>query len=273
LKIKPKAGQRYEYVKQLLGTNSLHTVCQEAGCPNIFKCFESGTATLLILGDTCTRKCRFCLVNKGLPKEVDLDEPVRVARAVKELGLGFAVVTSVTRDDLPDGGASVFSKVVREIRRFSPGCEIELLIPDFAGSRESLTAVIGAGPDILNHNVETVPRLYPLVRPLADYQRSLTLMANAKEISPTLTTKSGLMIGLGEELNEVIEVLLDLRRAECDIITIGQYLSPTPDHLPVARYYNPHEFEEFKDIAQRLGFAHVESAPLVRSSYRSAKQL
>lgn len=270
LKIKTSAGDGYRRVKRLLKEKSLHTVCEEAGCPNIFECFNSGTATFLILGDTCTRNCRFCSVDKGVPAEVDDDEPTRIAAGVAELGLSFAVITSVTRDDLPDGGASHFASVIAEIKRTSPGCGVEVLVPDFAGARPPLERVLAAKPDVLNHNVETVPRLYRSIRPQADYRRSLAVLANAKAIAPSVTTKSGLMVGLGEEISEVIEVFKDLRNARCDMVTIGQYLSPSRKHVPVDRYYDPAEFEELKLAALELGFSRVEAGPLVRSSYRAS---
>lgn len=271
LKIKTSAGDDYRRVKRLLKEKSLHTVCEEAGCPNIFECFNSGTATFLILGDTCTRNCRFCLVNKGIPAEVDDDEPIRIAATVAELDLSFAVITSVTRDDLPDGGASHFASVISEIKRASPGCGVEVLVPDFAGARAPLERVLAAKPDVLNHNVETVPRLYRSVRPQADYRRSLLVLSRAKELAPSIVSKSGLMAGLGEKPSEVLGVLKDLREANCDVVTIGQYLSPSRKHVPVDRYYDPSEFEELKLAALELGFSRVEAGPLVRSSYRASR--
>ena len=271
LKIKTSAGDDYRRVKRLLKEKSLHTVCEEAGCPNIFECFNSGTATFLILGDTCTRNCRFCLVNKGIPAEVDDDEPIRIAATVAELDLSFAVITSVARDDLPDGGASHFASVISEIKRASPGCGVEVLVPDFAGARAPLERVLAAKPDVLNHNVETVPRLYRSVRPQADYRRSLLVLSRAKELAPSIVSKSGLMAGLGEKPSEVLGVLKDLREANCDVVTIGQYLSPSRKHVPVDRYYDPSEFEELKLAALELGFSRVEAGPLVRSSYRASR--
>ncbi len=270
LKIRTTAGGNYRRVKRLLRNKSLHTVCEEAGCPNVFECFGRGTATFMILGNACTRDCRFCRVGQGRPEEVDPNEPRRIAEAVAELDLSFAVVTSVTRDDLPDGGASAFASVISEIRRAAPGCGVEVLVPDFGGKRESLEAVLAAKPHVLNHNVETVPRLYESVRPQADYRRSLGILSLAKEIDPAVATKSGLMVGLGEETAEIVDVLEDLRAADCDIVTIGQYLSPSRKHLPVARFYAPEEFEELKSIALRLGFSRAECGPLVRSSYRAS---
>ncbi|MGB8657904.1 MAG: lipoyl synthase [Candidatus Zixiibacteriota bacterium] len=273
LKVKTTWGEDYRRIKSLLDRFNLHTVCQEANCPNVSHCFESGTATFLILGDICTRGCKFCDVQRGIPLPVDIDEPSRVAQAVVELKLKYAVITSVTRDDLADGGASVFSRTIKEIQRAVPDCKVEVLIPDFAGSLESLKMVLEAGPDVLNHNLETVKRLYPAVRTGADYQRSLELLFNVKKIDLSIVTKSGIMLGLGESRDEVIALMSDLATVNCDLLTIGQYLSPSKDHLPVAKFYNPNEFAEMKAIGERMGFAHVESAPLVRSSYHAKDQM
>jgi lipoic acid synthetase len=260
-------------LKGLLRASGLHTVCEEARCPNIGECFQNGTATFLILGDVCTRACAFCAVTSGRPARLDLAEPLRVARAASCLGLRHAVVTSVTRDDLPDGGASVFAATIRAIRRLSPGTSVEVLISDFQGSRQAMAAVMAAGPDILNHNVETVPRLYRRVRPKAVYGRSLELLARAREMDGDVITKSGLMVGLGEEHEELLAVMADLLAAGCDVLTIGQYLQPTPRHRPVARYYHPDEFAELARAGRRLGFRHVEAGPLVRSSYHAERQI
>ncbi len=272
LKVRAPGGEGYLRVKGLLRRATLHTVCEEAACPNIGECFQAGTATFLILGDVCTRACRFCAIRSGRPEPVDPDEPLRVAETVALLGLRHAVITSVTRDDLPDGGASVFADAIRAIRRLSPSTAIEVLIPDLQGEWQALAAITDAAPDILNHNIETVPRLYRRVRPQAVYERSLALLRQAKEERPEMLTKSGLMLGLGEEPTEIPQVLLDLRAAGCDILTLGQYLRPSVRHLPVARFYPPEEFERFGQEAQALGFRHVESGPLVRSSYRAARQ-
>jgi lipoic acid synthetase len=247
-------------------------VCEEAACPNIGECFEAGTATFLILGDVCTRACRFCAITSGRPDPVDAEEPLRVAETVALLGLRHAVVTSVTRDDLADGGAGVFASTIREIHRLSPSTAVEVLIPDLCGDWQALAAITEAGPDILNHNVETVPRLYRSVRPQAVYQRSLELLRQAKALRPGMSTKSGIMLGLGEEPAEIRKAMSDLRGAGCDILTLGQYLRPSPRHLPVARFYPPEEFALLAEEGRALGFRHVESGPLVRSSYRAAQQ-
>jgi lipoic acid synthetase len=273
LKVKTSWGENYRRVKSLLTRSDLHTVCQEANCPNISHCFEQGTATFLILGDVCTRGCKFCDVKRGVPLPVNEDEPKRVAEAVKELKLQYAVITSVTRDDLEDGGASVFAKTIMEIKRSVPDCEVEVLIPDFAGSSESLKMVLVAKPDVLNHNMETVKRLYPEVRKGADYQRSLQLFRNVKRIDDRMITKSGMMLGLGESWDEIILLMKDLKNARCELLTIGQYLSPSADHLPVTRFYRPDEFAALKNEGEKMGFAHVESGPLVRSSYHAREQV
>lgn len=254
----------------LLG--SLNTVCQSAHCPNIGECFERGTATFLILGNRCSRNCGFCAVPSGVPLPPDDSEPEQVALAAEALGLRYVVVTSVTRDDLPDGGASQFAETIKAIRRRLPSSRVEVLIPDFQGSLRGLNVVLHALPDVLNHNLETVPRLYPLVRRQADYLRSLGLLRKAKELEPRLLTKSGLMLGLGETREEVTGVLEDLKAADCDILTLGQYLQPSPRHLEVARYIAPEEFAGLKEEALGLGFAHVEAGPLVRSSYHAEVQ-
>lgn len=251
----------------------LYTVCEGARCPNQMDCFAEGTATFMILGEICTRNCRFCAVKKGKPKPPDPEEPWRVAEAVRRLGLAHAVITSVTRDDLPDGGAFQFAQTVRAIRSLNPRTTVEVLVPDFKGDERALQEVLEAEPDVLNHNVETVPRLYSTVRPQANYERSLHLLARAHKIKPSLITKSGLMVGLGESEEEVLKVLEDLRAAGCSIVTIGQYLRPSLHHLPVARYIPPDEFERFKQIAFEMGFQFVASAPFVRSSYRAAEAL
>jgi lipoic acid synthetase len=273
LRVKTSWGENYRQLKVLLADSNLHTVCQEANCPNINHCFESKTATFLILGNICTRGCGFCDVKRGTPLPVDNSEPKRVAIAVKKLGLSYAVITSVTRDDLPDGGASLFAQTIQEIRNLIPVCKIEVLIPDFLGSFESLKMVLDAKPDVLNHNLETVKRLYPQVRRGADYERSLNLLHIAKDYDGNLITKSGIMVGLGETWEEIVNLMGDLGNVSCDLLTIGQYLSPSKEHLSVAKYYHPDEFAELKRIGEKMGFLHVESGPLVRSSYEAHKQM
>jgi lipoic acid synthetase len=259
-------------MERLLTESSLATVCQEARCPNLAECFARGTATFLILGDTCSRGCRFCAVKQGSPAPPDPEEPGRVAGAAACLGLRHVVITSVTRDDLPDGGAAHFARAVRAARCRLPAATVEVLIPDFGGSCRALAVVLDAGLDVLSHNVETVPRLYPRVRPAADYQRSIDLLAWARRQAPGLVTKSGLMLGLGERFTEVWQVLADLRRAGCDLVTLGQYLPPTEDHLPVARFLAPAEFAHHEKRARDLGFRGVAAGPLVRSSHRAEAQ-
>jgi len=258
-------------VSSILDHTSLHTVCQEARCPNLSECFSNGTATILILGRICTRNCGFCAVEHGTPGPVDEEEPERVAEAVKGMGLQYAVVTSVTRDDLPDGGASHFARMIRAVRALNRGINVEVLIPDFKGLFPSLETVLEARPDVLNHNVESIRRLYPGVRPQADYQRSLRLLKRSKEIFPRVLTKSGFMLGLGEGREEVLGLLGDLREAGCDLLTIGQYLQPRPDRLPVARYVPPGEFDEYERIGREMGFMGVASGPFVRSSFDASK--
>jgi len=265
-------GENYLDLKRLVESQRLHTVCQSARCPNIGECWQSRTATFLILGNTCTRRCAFCAVDSGQPTEYDLDEPRRLAEAVAALQLKYAVVTSVTRDDLEDGGAYIFAETIRMIHETTPGCRVEVLIPDFQGDADALKTVVDAKPDVLNHNIETVERLYSLVRPQADYRRSLELLARAKAIDPDAATKSGIMLGLGETDEEILGALRDLRAAECEIVTIGQYLRPSAGHLPIQKYYTPEEFQRFADDGQAMGFRHVESAPLVRSSYHAREQ-
>jgi len=273
LKVRFPAGERYQRIKALLRQHQLHTVCEEAHCPNIGECFNAGTATFMILGDVCTRSCRFCAVRSGRPEqEPDRLEPYRLAKAVRTLGLDYVVITSVTRDDWPDGGAAIFAECIRSIRRDNPRCRVEVLIPDFMGNWHALATVVQAGPYVLNHNIETVPRLYRRVRPRAYYERSLELLRRAKELAPSLLTKSGLMVGLGETHEEVFTVMADLRSAGVDLITIGQYLRPTWKQLPVRRYYRPEEFVPFVEKGRELGFQHVEAGPLVRSSYHAHQQ-
>ena len=273
LKVQASWGENYRRIKSLLAQSNLHTVCQEANCPNISHCFEEGTATFLILGNVCTRGCTFCDLRSGVPLPVDEDEPERVAETVKKLNLNYAVITSVTRDDLDDGGASIFALTINEIKSSIPGCKVEVLIPDFGGSLESLKTVLKAKPDVLNHNMETVQRLYPQVRKGADYRRSLDLLRNVKEVDKSMVTKSGVMLGLGESLGEIVELIRDLRNVDCNLLTIGQYLSPSNEHLPIAKFYHPDKFVELKVVGEEMGFAHVESGPLVRSSYHAKEQV
>jgi lipoic acid synthetase len=266
------AGERFMEVKRLLRDQDLHTVCEEARCPNIGECFNAGTATFMILGDICTRACGFCDVTSGRPVGLDLLEPLRLARTVETLGLDYTVITSVNRDDLPDGGASIFAACIRAIRTRTPDVEVEVLIPDFEGNWDALRTVIDARPVVLNHNTETVPRLYPRVRPKARYERSLELIRRVKEIDPAMTTKSGVMVGLGETFEELVQTMTDLREHDCDLLTVGQYLRPSSKHLPVIRYWHPDEFAAIMEEGRRLGFQHVEAGPLVRSSYHAGEQ-
>ena len=272
LKVRAPGSENYHRLKQLMRGLSLNTVCEEARCPNIGECWHHGTATFMILGDVCTRACGYCAVSHGRPATLDLEEPARVADAVKRLGLQYVVITSVDRDDLPDGGSSIFAETIRRTRALVPECRIEVLIPDFQGKADQLYTVLDAGPDVLNHNTETVPRLYRMARSGGRYSRTIELLARAHEYAPHIPTKSGIMVGLGEEWDEIIQVLRDLRGAGVAILTIGQYLQPTASHLPMARYYHPDEFRELKRIALDMGFGHVESGPLVRSSYHAHEQ-
>ena len=265
-------GENYHDLKRLARSLNLHTVCESAQCPNIGECWHHKTATFMMLGNLCTRRCGFCAVPKGRPDPIDFDEPRRVAEAVATLGLQFAVVTSVNRDDDLLGGARAFALVIEEIRRQAPACHVEVLIPDFQGDREAIRIVVDARPGVLNHNTESVPRLYRVVRSGARYERSLELLRYAKELHPEGRTKSGVMVGLGEETVELLEVFRDLAAVGCDILTIGQYLRPSRDHLPMARHYTPQEFAGLKAAALRMGFRHVESGPLVRSSYHAHEQ-
>jgi lipoic acid synthetase len=263
--------QDLQKVKSILNETDLHTVCQEARCPNLGECFSRGTATFLILGRFCTRSCGFCAVEHDAPAPPDEAEPERVAQAVQKMGIHYVVITSVTRDDLPDGGASSFAETIRAIRALNPKINIEVLIPDFKGDLRSLKAVLKECPEVLNHNIETVSRLYPRVRPLADYKRSLHLLKRSKEDCPHIPTKSGFMLGLGETQEEVLELLRDLREAGCDFLTIGQYLQPRQDRLPVVRFIPPEEFEEYKRIGEEMGFRAVASGPFVRSSFHASE--
>jgi lipoic acid synthetase len=269
LKRRLPTGEAFNQVRELIAAGRLHTVCQEAKCPNIWECYSHGTATFLIMGERCTRDCRFCSVAPGRPEPLDPDEPVRVAEAVERMGLNYAVVTSVTRDDLPDGGAAHFAATIGAIRRRVPGAQIEVLVPDFQGDAAALATVLAARPNVFNHNLETVPRLYPLVRPQADYRRSLELLRRSGVLAPSIPTKSGLMLGLGEKPEELRQTLLDLREAGCRILTLGQYLQPSPAHLPVEAYVPPDDFENWREAALEMGFSEVASAPFVRSSYHA----
>ena len=272
LKARAPMGENYHELKRLARSLGLHTVCESAHCPNIGECWHHKTATFMMLGNLCTRRCGFCAVPKGRPEPIDFDEPRRVAQAVAALGLQHAVITSVNRDDDNLGGARAFAMVIEEVRRQAPGCRVEVLIPDFQGDREAIQIVVDAQPEVLNHNTESVPRLYRVVRSGARYERTLELLRLAKELRPEGVTKSGVMVGLGEETHELLEVFRDLASAECDILTIGQYLRPSRDHLPMARLYTPREFAALKNEALKMGFRHVESGPLVRSSYHAHEQ-
>jgi lipoyl synthase len=273
LKVRLPTGPTYENLRRLMRSKELHTVCEEAHCPNMAECWGAGTATFMILGDTCTRSCGFCAVKSGRPGVVDAEEPRRVGEAVAQMALGHAVVTSVNRDELPDGGAEIFAETIREIRRQSPATTVEVLIPDFVGRPESLDAVLAARPEILNHNVETVPRLYPRVRPQARYERSLEVLRRTKQRAPDLVCKSGIMVGLGEAYEEVIATMSDIASQGTDILTVGQYLRPSPVHLPIERYWTPSEFDSLRDAGMTMGFRHVEAGPLVRSSYHAERHV
>ena len=273
IRVRAPSGETYERLQQLMRQKSLHTVCEEAGCPNMGECWGSGTATFLMMGDVCTRTCGFCDIKRGRPAALDFLEPERVAQAVKAMELKHAVITSVNRDDRKDGGAPIFAMVINRIREIHPGCSIEVLIPDFKGSLEALRLVTSARPEILNHNVETVPRLYKLVQPQDRYEWARATLSNAKKLEPDLLTKSGVMVGLGETMDEVKEVMRDLRAWGVDILTIGQYLQPSRQHLPIVRYYTVEEFNELKEFGLGIGFQWVESGPLVRSSYHAADQV
>jgi lipoic acid synthetase len=272
LRVRLPSGENYSRVKKLMRSHALNTVCEEALCPNLGECWGRGTATFLLMGDICTRSCGFCHIKTGRPNLLDEDEPRRVAESVQALNLSHCVLTSVNRDELPNGGAHIFANTIREIRKRVPNCTVEVLIPDFKGDRTALKEVMDARPEILNHNTETVPRLYRTVRPQANYQQTLRVLLEAKALDPQAVTKSGIMVGLGETKEETIQVIGDLREHQVDILTVGQYLRPTPLHLPVQRYVHPDEFREFKEIALAAGFRWVESAPLVRSSYHAEAQ-
>ncbi len=272
LKVRFPAGPNYARIDRFHREHGLHSVCRSAACPNQGECWEQGTATFMIMGDRCTRDCRFCNVLHETPLAIDPQEADKVGKAIAELGLKHAVITSVTRDDLADGGASQFAAVTRAIHQYSPECRVELLIPDLQANHQALATILMADPEVLGHNLETVPRLYPTARAGADYQGSLELLTAAKTIAPEIPTKSGLMLGMGETIEEILEAMQALQSAGCSILTLGQYLQPTRTHLPVARYVEPAEFATLRDQGLQLGFAHVESGPLVRSSYHAAEQ-
>jgi len=273
LKVRAPSGEAYEQVRHLMRNKELHTVCEEAMCPNIGECWGNGTATFLMMGDTCTRSCGFCDIKTGRPSPLDWREPMRVAEAVRAMNLQHVVITSVNRDERADGGAPIFAMVIRRVRQVQPGCSIEVLIPDFKANPDALKIVMDAQPEILNHNVETVPRLFRQVQPQDHYEWAMTTLGNAKAMDPLVLTKSGIMLGLGETFDEVVEVMRDLANLKVDILTLGQYLQPSKKHLPIDRYYEPAEFDALKQIGMELGFKWVESGPLVRSSYRAEQQV
>jgi len=272
LKVKMPGGPRYIELQQLMRSQRLHTVCEEAHCPNIGECWERGTATFMILGDICTRACRYCAVKTGWPTQFDEMEPIRLSQTVKAMNLTYCVITSVNRDDLDDGGASVFANCINQIHSTLPSCKVEVLIPDFMGSAEALNIVLDANPDVLNHNIESTRSVFPLVRAKGDYDRSLNLLAASKLRNPTIPTKSGIIVGMGESVEEILQTMRDLRSVDCDLLTIGQYLRPSRAHLPMDRYYTPQEFKNLEIQGKQLGFKHIASGPLVRSSYHADEQ-
>ena len=272
LKVPMPGGPRYLELQQLMERQQLHTVCQEARCPNIGECWERGTATFMILGDICTRRCHYCAVTTGRPVGLDLQEPERLAETVQTMGLRYCVITSVNRDDLPDGGAFIFAACIRKVHEKVPACRVEVLIPDFAGSWLALGKVIDAGPEVLNHNIESTRPVFRRVRPKGDYQLSLDLLAEAKRLDPGMVTKSGIIVGMGETREDLLATMADLRQVDCDLLTIGQYLRPSLKHIPIDRFYTPAEFEELRQAGEEMGFRHVASGPLVRSSYHADEQ-
>ncbi|MCH7786749.1 MAG: lipoyl synthase [Chloroflexi bacterium] len=272
LKVKMPGGPNYLQLREQLREGQLHTVCEEARCPNIGECWERKTATFMILGDICTRACTYCAVTTGMPTTLDLEEPARLAETVERMGLRYVVITSVNRDELPDGGAFIFAQCIQQIRKRLPECKVEVLIPDFCGNWDALAKVMEAGPQTLNHNIETVRRVFHSVRPKGDYDQSLELLERAKKIAPDGVTKSGMMVGLGETWDEIIDTMRDLRSVDCDLLTVGQYLRPSEKHTPLSRWYTPDEFEELRKEGEALGFRHVASGPLVRSSYHADEQ-
>jgi lipoyl synthase len=273
LKVKAPGGPKYIRLKHLMRELDLHSVCEEAHCPNVGECWEHGTATFMILGDVCTRNCAYCAVAHGRPLKYDIDEPARVARAIAEMNLQHAVITSVDRDDLPDFGAYIFAETIRQIHDLVPGCSVEVLVPDFQGNEDSIRSVLDARPEIYNHNTETVPRLYKKARPGGRYSRVMEIFRFAKRVAPDIPTKTGMILGMGETIEEVIEVLHDLRAVDVDILTLGQYLRPSESHIALDRYYTPNEFRHLYEVGMEMGFRHVESAPLVRSSYHAWEQV
>ena len=273
IKVRAPSGEAYEQIRELMRSKTLHTVCEEARCPNMGECWESGTATFLMMGNICTRSCGFCDVTTGRPDPLDWLEPERVAKAVQSMGLRHAVITSVNRDELSDGGAPIFAKVIRRIRELQPGCSIEVLVPDFKGARDAIKIVMDARPEILNHNVETVPRLFKKVQPQDRYEWAQATLQNAKDLDPEVLTKSGLMVGLGETMQEIEQVMRDLRTWGVEILTVGQYLQPSKTHLPIERYYTLEEFDHIRGFGSEIGFRWVESGPLVRSSYHAEQQV
>ncbi len=273
LKVKAPGGPNYIRLKHLMRELDLHSVCEEAHCPNVGECWEHGTATFMILGDVCTRNCAYCAVAHGRPPEYDIDEPERVAQAIAEMGLQHAVITSVDRDDLPDFGAWIFAETIRRIHARVPGCSVEVLVPDFQGNESSVIAVLDAQPEIYNHNTETVPRLYKKARPGGRYPRVMEIFRFAKRVAPDIPTKTGMILGMGETMEEVVAVMRDLRDVDVDILTLGQYLRPSQDHIALDRYYTPADFRELYEIGMEMGFRHVESGPLVRSSYHAWEQV
>jgi lipoic acid synthetase len=272
LKVKMPGSENYRQIKGLLDGAQLNTVCAEAHCPNIGECWDRGTATFMILGEICTRACAYCAVDTGKPEGIDLQEPIRVAETVQRMGLKYVVITSVDRDDLPDGGAFIFAQTIRQTRKRMPNTKIEVLIPDFQGDWDALAKVMDARPETLNHNIETVRRVFSRVRPKGDYDQSLELLAKVREIVPNAVTKSGMMVGLGEAWDEILETMEDLRSVDCDLLTIGQYLRPSKKHVALAKWYTPREFDELAEIGMSMGFSNVASGPLVRSSYHADEQ-
>ena len=272
MKVRMPGGPNYVELKNLLRGSALHTVCEEAQCPNIGECWERRSATFMILGDICTRRCHYCAVTTGRPTGIDVTEPDRLAQTVRRLGLKYCVITSVNRDDLADGGAFIFGMCIRKINQGVPGCKVEVLVPDFDGSLPALKMVVKARPDVLNHNIESTRRVFPRVRPRGNYERSLDLLGGVKRMDPTMPTKSGIIVGMGEEWDEIVDTMKDLRGVGCDLLTIGQYLRPSQNHIPIAKFYTPAEFQELRVIGKSLGFKHVASGPLVRSSYHADEQ-
>ena len=272
LKVKMPSGQNYNDLRHKMRESSLHTVCEEARCPNIGECWERKTATFMILGDTCTRACTYCAVNTGTPNGLDLEEPIRLAQTVESMLLNYVVITSVNRDDLPDGGAFIFSQCIKQIKKRLPECKVEVLTPDFEGNFESLATVVKAGPQTFNHNIETVRRIFPRVRAKGNYDLSLEVLRNVKQISGSMVTKSGIMVGLGETMDEITQTMKDLRDSDVDLLTVGQYLRPSEKHAPISKWYTPDEFKNIEVSGLELGFKHVASGPLVRSSYHADEQ-